>query len=37
MDPVIEKREKIVGDDTFERLAVEEAEAKPEAVEFWAA
>ncbi len=33
MDAVVEEREEIVGDDAFERLAVEETQAKPEAIE----
>ena len=37
LDAVVKKREQVVGDDTFEGLAVEEAQAKPEAVEFGAA
>ena len=37
LDAVVEEGEQVVGDDTFEGLAVEEAQANPEAVELGAA
>jgi len=37
LDAVVEKREKIVGYDAFEGLAVQEAETEPEAIKFGAA
>jgi hypothetical protein len=37
LDAVVEQREQIVGDYTFEGLAVKEAQAKPKAIEFGAA
>jgi hypothetical protein len=32
LDAVVEEREEIVGDDSFEGLAVQESQPKPEAV-----
>ena len=37
MEAVVEEAEEVVGDDAFEGVAVDEAEADPEAVEFGAA
>ena len=33
LDAVVEKREKVIGDYAFERVAIQEAQAEPEAVE----
>jgi hypothetical protein len=37
LEAVVEEAEEVVGDDAFEGIAVEEAEADPEAVELGAA
>ena len=37
MEAVVEEAEEVVGDDAFEGVAIDEAEADPEAVEFGAA
>jgi hypothetical protein len=37
VEAVVEEAEEVVGDDAFEGVAVDEAEADPEAVEFGAA
>jgi hypothetical protein len=37
VEAVVEEAEEVVGDDAFESVAVDEAEADPEAVEFGAA
>ena len=37
VETVVEEAEEVVGDDAFERVTVDEAEADPEAIEFWAA
>lgn len=37
LDAIVEEREQVVGDDTFKGLAIEEAQAKPKAIEFRAA
>jgi hypothetical protein len=37
VEAVVEEAEEVVGDDAFEGVAVDEAEADPEAVELWAA
>ena len=34
METVVEQAEEVVGDDAFEGVAVDEAEADPEAIEF---
>lgn len=37
LDPVVEEREQVVGNDPFQGLAVQETQPKPEAIQFWAA